>query len=191
MKKKATFGYVREAFLVRRYHTTAFVHDRETVGHHTAQVLAILFELFDGYPPLYLIAATLYHDAAELSTGDMPATTKWKWPGLASELKKVEAEVEEKYGLNIEIRDPLHLELLKYADMMDLCFKGVEEIASGNDMFCPILLNGLAFVRNQLDGPLKDYPQAHKLYSVLESNPFVDIKVMTIEHDAATGPSVH
>jgi 5'-deoxynucleotidase YfbR-like HD superfamily hydrolase len=93
MKQKTDYGYLREAFMVRRYHTTGHVSRDETVGHHTANVMAILFYLYDDGPPLLLLKAALHHDATELATGDIPATAKWAHPGLAEALLKAEKEV--------------------------------------------------------------------------------------------------
>lgn len=175
-KRVADYGYLREAFMVRRYHTVGHVHMEERVGHHTANVIAIIFFLFEDSPPLYLIRHALHHDIPELATGDLPATAKWRNPELAKAAEKVEAEVVEAMGLEDSPLDPLHRDLLKYADMMDLCFKSVEEMALGNEAFSYILFNGLVVCRSLLEGTLKTHEQAHKLYRVLVSNKFINVE---------------
>ena len=172
----ADYGYIREAFFVRRYHTVGHVHKEETLGHHTANVVAIIFFLFDDHPPLFLIRHALHHDVPELATGDIPATTKWQHPEIAKSLEAAEAAVIENMGLENTPLEPLHRDLLKFADMMDLCFKSVEELAVGNDAFTHILYNGLVYVRALLADGLKDHVRAHALYRMLENNKFIHIK---------------
>lgn len=179
--RKASYGFLRESFMVKRYHTVGYLSREETVGHHTANVLAILFHLFDDAPPLYLIKAALHHDAAELATGDVPATTKWAYPALAELLTKIESEVHERQGL---ARDPIpeeHAVLLKYADMMDLCFKGLEEMAAGNDVFAPIFSRGLMYCKGLLNGPLKNHGPANDLWAVLVNNKFINIQEFIVD----------
>jgi 5'-deoxynucleotidase YfbR-like HD superfamily hydrolase len=175
--KKAEYTYIREAFMIRRYHTMGHVHMQDTVGHHTANVIGMLFFLCDDNPPIGLIKAALHHDVPELSTGDIPATTKWVNSELAVLLNGIEAGVQERRGLySPELLPANERLLLKYADMMDLCFKSVEEIASGNTPFQMVLFNGLVYVTNLLDGPLNGHAAAKKLYEILQANPFVSIE---------------
>ena len=173
---KAELGYLREAFMVRRYHTVGHVAREETVGHHTCNVIAILFHLFDDNPPMYLVKHALHHDAAEGMTGDIPATAKWKFPALAKACDEAESEVAKAAGLSEVELEPLYRDLLKYADMMDLCFKAVEELTFGNEAFQIVLVNGLTYVMALLEGSLKDHRQAHELMLILMSNAYIDIK---------------
>lgn len=178
---KASISYLREAFSVKRYHTVMHVAMPETVGHHTCQVLAMLFYLFDDHPPLYLVRHALHHDAAELVTGDIPATAKWKFPAIAKAVEEAEDEVAQNVGLETCELDPQHRALLKFADMMDLCFKAVEELSVGNDAFQGILANGLSFIGALLGGALKDHQTAHELYKILLDNKRIDITVFIEE----------
>lgn len=183
---KAAVGFLREAFMVRRYHTVGHVAQQETVGHHTCNVLAILFHLFDDRPPLYLVRHALHHDAPEAATGDIPATTKWRFPAIAKAVEDAEAVVAIDTGLETMELEPLHRDLLKYADMMDLCFKSVEELAFGNEAFAPILTNGLTFSMALLEGSLKGHPQAQELMGILYSNQFIDIDQFMGERSSET-----
>jgi hypothetical protein len=70
---------------------------------------------------------------------------------------------------------PEHQALLKYADMMDLCFKCAEEMAQGNESVIQILFNGLVFSRRLLANELKEHRAAHELYQLLRSNRFINI----------------
>lgn len=176
-KKLERVSYIREAFMVRRYHTVPHVAIEDTVGNHTANVISFLFFLFDENPPLYLIRAALHHDVPEVSTGDIPAPVKWANPKLAEELQKIEKAMVVKLGLEGDVADPLHLALLKYADMMDLCFKAIEEMAAGNEVFQPIASNGLSAILNLLQGPLKDHEPAKELFFLLRTNVFINVDV--------------
>jgi 5'-deoxynucleotidase YfbR-like HD superfamily hydrolase len=147
----------------------------ERVGHHTANVVAIIFYLFDDHPPLYLVRAALHHDIPELVTGDLPATAKWRHPELAKAAERVEQEVIKEMGLDATEMDPFHRDILKYADMMDLCFKSVEELALGNDAFFQVLFNGLVYVRGLLAGSLANHAASQQLYRILEANRFINI----------------
>lgn len=185
-KKMADYGFLREAFMVKRYHTTMNVNMPERVGHHTANVIAILFFLFEDHPPLYLVRHALHHDAPELVTGDLPAPTKWRHPNLAKAAEQVERAVVDDMGLESGELDPLHRDLLKYADMMDLCFKSVEEMATGNDCFMPILVNGLVYCKGLLEGSLKEHVPAQALYVLLESNRYINIKEVYNDRETTT-----
>lgn len=189
--KKASYGFLRNSFMVRRYHTVAHVHKEETVGHHTANVLGILFHLYDDHPPLYLIRHVLHHDAMELATGDVPATSKWAFPDLAAALKKAEAEVAERQGLTIHILTPEEEAIVKFADVMDLCFKSVEELAAGNDVFSHVLANGMSVVRALLENALKNHQQAHTMYAILKSNKYVQIEAFDAPTLSEFGITAH
>jgi len=178
---KADYGFIREAFMIKRYHTVGYVSQPETVGHHTCNVMAILFFLFDDAPPLYLVKHALHHDAAELATGDIPATTKWAHPPLAAMLNKIEDEVSERRGLTSYPITEQHAALMKYADMMDLCFKGVEEMATGNEIFAPILSRGIGYCLNLLNTTLKGHTQAIELWELLKSNRFIHIEEFIVD----------
>jgi 5'-deoxynucleotidase YfbR-like HD superfamily hydrolase len=180
-KNLADVMYIRESFMIRRFHTIGHIHKEETVGHHTANVLAFLFYLYDDVPPLYLVKACLHHDVAELATGDIPATAKWQHSDLAQVLTRIEHGVKERHNLySAEIEEP-HASLLKFADMLDLCFKSVEELAVGNDPFHVVLFNGLQFLEGLMRGPLKNHQRATELLATLFNNRFVDIQEMKNE----------
>jgi HD containing hydrolase-like enzyme len=185
-RKKAEVGFIREAFMVRRYHTVGYVAQTETVGHHTANVIAILFHLFDDNPPLYLVRHALHHDAAEAHTGDIPATAKWKFPALAKAAEEAETQVAEAVGLETVKMDDLHRDLLKFADMMDLCFKSVEELTYGNEAFQVVLVNGLTYCLALLEGSLREHQAAHTLMAILAANQFIDVSTYVQESSHET-----
>lgn len=174
--KKRNYNFVREAFHVRRYHTVLHVNKEETVAHHTCNVIAILFELYDDAPPLDLIKLALHHDVPELVTGDIPATAKWEFPKFAEQAVLVEEEIKKEAGLFDPKLEEIDQVLFKFADMFDLCLKCVEEMATGNLLFARVLANGLSFLRKQLNGPLKNHIPANELFLMIENNPFILIE---------------
>lgn len=137
------FRSCRAGTRVKRYHTVDTMVG-ETVGHHSANVAILCVLLSEQKPSANLLMAALTHDLAERGTGDVPATAKWDSPLLAIALK----EAEEQY--NIKFHKGLTEEedrVLKQADMLDLCFKALEEIKMGNSEFLPILRRGLGWLR--------------------------------------------
>lgn len=167
--------YLREAMFVRRYHTMSHVCMPETVGQHTVNVVNIVLFLYDDNPPTKVIGRTLHHDAAEFITGDIPATAKWRSPTLSKALAEEEKQIDAEYGLYSGALEPKDEALLKYADMMDLCLKSVEEMTTGNQLFGPVLARGMAFCRNLLDTTLKGHEKANELFQVLFTNPYIGI----------------
>ena len=189
--KKAEYGYLREAFMVKRYHTVGHVAHEETVGQHTVNVVAMIFWLYDDEPPLYMVRRALHHDAPELATGDIPATTKWEFPNLAAEAETVEVGVAIRQGLETKDLTDKEEAVLKFADMIDLCFKSVEELAYGNDSFAPILGRGLMYIDGLLDVELKTWPQAHELRRILKANPFINIEEFHVTTTKESGATCH
>lgn len=133
----------RSANKVKRYHTIDLIVP-ETVGHHCANV-ALLCAHIAGNPSAELLLAALTHDYAEQFTGDIPATAKWAYPALESVLGQIEAEVDQ-YNLKLTETEKF---ILKQADMLDLCFKCVEELKMGNTTVKPILERGINWIRSR------------------------------------------
>lgn len=152
-----SIGYIRRGMDVQRYHTTRMVVG-ETVGHHSANV-AMLCMLLMPECRLDLVAAALTHDLAEQATGDVPAQAKWASVALKEALDKLEDEnTVFKYDLT-----PYELRVLKQADMLDLCFKAVEEIRMGNSTAEGILRRGLSFLSRNNPLPMT-LPMIKELY---------------------------
>src|SRR3990167_6644390 len=82
---------LRDSGNVRRAHV--FPHHGEySVGLHSYNALSMLLLLHPG-PSIALVEAVLWHDAAEKTLGDLPATAKWTYPMLAKAYELAEAEV--------------------------------------------------------------------------------------------------
>ena len=115
---------------VKRYHTFPIIGE-QTVGHHSHRVALILIYLTDGNLSANLLKAALFHDLAELHTGDIPATTKWAHPNIADLLKKIEHtyELEHEISVMLTVREK---SLLKTADMCELMLFAEEQYMMGN-----------------------------------------------------------
>lgn len=126
---------------VKRFHTLDLVVP-ETVGHHSCNV-ALLISIITDEVSGELLRAALNHDLAEQYTGDVPATAKWQSPRLAKELKRLE-QFHFPYEASLT---PYETKLLKQADMLDLCFKSLEEVHMGNFPMETVLERGLTWLR--------------------------------------------
>lgn len=170
---------VRAGLKVRRYHTLSHVSAPETVGHHTCNVMALIFFLYDDEPPLNVVKAVLHHDVIEFVIGDIPSPVKWAFPAFSKSVKELEQLLERKHGLAGELELELDRALLRYADMMDLCFKAVEELSAGNLHFTEVMTNGIMFCRGLLGNELKNHDAAHELWMMLHDNPHISLQEFT------------
>jgi len=115
---------------VKRYHTFPIIGE-QTVGHHSHRVALILIYLTDGKLSSNLLKAALFHDLAELHTGDIPATTKWSHPNIADLLKHIENTYEVEHQISVVLTDK-EKKLLKTADMCELMLFAEEQYRLGN-----------------------------------------------------------
>ena len=139
---------IRGGNRVKRYHTVDILVP-ETVGHHSANV-AMLCALVVGKPSANLLLAALTHDSVEQFTGDIPATAKWFSEALNSDLKDME-KAHEFYKVELTPEEEV---VLKQCDMLDLCFKCLEEARMGNREAVAILNRGMVWL--QANDPLRN-----------------------------------
>lgn len=116
---------LRQAFRIQRFHTVPLIRS-QTVGEHTAGVIALACYLNGGYSE-DLMRAALFHDIGEILTGDVPHNVKKDNPDLRRELRRIEAMVLPPGDLNSEQRRALNV-----ADMLECIWKCTEEIQMGN-----------------------------------------------------------
>ena len=87
------------------------------------------------------VLRALYHDAAEILTGDMPTPVKYRKEELKTAYKKVEKEAEERLlstlpdYLEEEENTAYENKLIKAADKLSALIKCEEELRSGNQEF--------------------------------------------------------
>lgn len=144
------------AFNVERYHLVPTAR-RQTVGDHTARVIALLFYFTDGKPSLQLVQAALEHDALEGLTGDIPATAKWDVT-FGKAVKELEKSFNHEIGFKAEEGlTPEEMQLLKMADIVELCVWSSCEVAMGNNFMQECFFNGTTYLSNM------DLPEELKL----------------------------
>ena len=80
-------SWFRDAGDVTRFHTLRTIR-QQSVAHHSWGVATLLLHVWPEAPASVLRAA-LWHDVAEIETGDMPAPIKWANPELKKELGDV------------------------------------------------------------------------------------------------------
>lgn len=130
---------------MKRYHTID-THGQQSVAEHSFYVCLLVSELVEK-PSVALLKAALYHDLPEGETGDIPATTKWKYPKLAEEVKAAENDFIERHGLAVSLPDREWL-ALKYADMGELVLYATDQIMLGNRNMLPVGKRGLDFLKD-------------------------------------------
>ncbi len=128
---------------------------RENVQEHShmvavlAHALAVIRRDVFGQScdPDAAAAAALYHDAAEILTGDLPTPIKYYDPEIMTAYRKVEAAASEKllamlpeamrpaYAPLLAEPDPALKPLIKAADKLSAYIKCIEERRAGNDEF--------------------------------------------------------
>ncbi len=141
----STIQRYRNGNRVKRFHTVDTLVG-ETVGHHSANMAILCVLLSEDKPSVALLMAALTHDMAEQFTGDIPATAKWASDPLKEALDAMERRFD-RYWFNSSPLTPRECKVLKQADMLDLCFKALEEINMGNNQFRPILARGIDYLR--------------------------------------------
>lgn len=149
------FAYMARMKLIRRWSLMKSVTE-ENIAEHSAQVAQIAHALaliknrfFGGELDADRIATiALYHETAEVLTGDLPTPIKYYNPEIRQAYKQIEGVANEKLitMLPEELRadyrslimeDPSSYEyaLVKAADKISAYVKCVEELRSGNREF--------------------------------------------------------
>ena len=149
------FAYMARMKLIRRWSLMKSVSD-ENIAEHSAQVSQIAHALaliknrkFGGNLNADRIAAmALYHETAEVLTGDLPTPIKYYNPEIRKAYKDIESTANEKLlsMLPDELRgdyreliepqaDSYEAALVKAADKISAYIKCVEEMRSGNREF--------------------------------------------------------
>ena len=177
------FAYINRMRFIQRWALMRNSYS-ENIQEHSHQVavlahaLAVLRnEYFGGQVDAgQVAAAALYHDAAEILTGDMPTPVKYSSPGLRDAYKALEAESVDSMTrlLPPELAEEVspfitgslltaeEKRLLKAADRLSALVKCMEEQRSGNHEFDAALRQQ----REALEGmhcPEADWFMAHCL----------------------------
>ena len=149
------FAYMARMKLIRRWSLMKSVSE-ENIAEHSAQVAQIAHALaliknryFGGTLNADRIATmALYHETAEVLTGDLPTPIKYYNPEIRGAYKEIEsianekllsmlpAELQADYR-SLVVEDPESYEamLVKAADKISAYIKCIEEMRSGNREF--------------------------------------------------------
>lgn len=136
------FNVVYDAGMIERFHTCRTTR-RQTVGEHSWGVAMVLMHICD--PSVNLLKAAMLHDVPELVTGDIPAPAKWACRPLAEALNQFEDDICIGWGIAVELTDDEH-NLLKWADMFELCLYAKAEVGMGNKYMTGPLVKGMRYL---------------------------------------------
>lgn len=119
---------LRQAGGVTRFHANSQVPS-QTDAQHSWNV-AMLVHVFWPWDA-QLFKAAIFHDAGELAGGDVPATSKWKYPSIGVLHDELEFDTLNYLGVYIPLDDEqkFHLELV---DCLDISWYCIEEHLKGN-----------------------------------------------------------
>lgn len=110
--------------------------------------------------PAACAAAALFHDAAEIFTGDLPTPIKYHTPAIRDAYRQVEAEATERllsmlpeelrpaYSPILREEDQDVRRIVKAADKLSAYIKCLEELESGNSEFGDAAAETLEALRN-------------------------------------------
>jgi len=136
----------RVAARTKRCHTKSVIH-QQGVGEHTFNALVILDAVYpDADKNVW--RAMLYHDLPEAVTGDVPAPAKWDNPKLEEALREVEEDIHLDYQTKTFLSEEEH-RYVKFADIMELVFYGIEEYMMGNRGVEDMVRRAIGAVRNR------------------------------------------
>jgi len=120
---------------VRRYHTWPTLRT-QTVGEHSWRVATIYLELFS--PDSRVLEYILWHDAGELTTGDLPYPVKDLVAGLRRSLESAEAIGRSNLGVTLPNLMVEQHKRVKLCDCLEMFEFGVQETAMGNRFGEPV-----------------------------------------------------
>lgn len=179
------FALVFRQRYIKRWGLMRNVND-ENLSEHSAQVamiahaLALIGNKFFGknYDIGNITVAALYHDAAEVYTGDMPTPVKYFTPEMRSNYKAIEdnavsallahlpREFREDYKNILEYPEEFE-KIVKAADKLCAYIKCIEEVKCGNTEFKKAKSSTLKSLKNmkceELDYFMENFLPAFEL----------------------------
>jgi 5'-deoxynucleotidase len=148
------FAFINRLKLIKRWNLMRNLSAEDVAQHsHMTAVIAHTLGLVDREilkrptNPDRCAVLALYHETAEVLTGDMPTPVKYRNPAMAAAYKDAEREAELRLlnglpdALKGELRDAVRPDagreatLVKFADKIAAYIKCVEEVSAGNAEF--------------------------------------------------------
>lgn len=143
---------------IKRYHAWPTLHT-QVVGEHTWQVMRIWYHIWGPMPPA-VSTHLLFHDAPELSSGDIPHIAKRDAPEIREPLNKLEALACERMGipdLNKVGLKGIDRIKFKLCDLIEMLEFAIVEMAMGNNLTQPVINNcGTAIRCSVAELPIED-----------------------------------
>lgn len=125
---------------MKRYHTFPILGE-QVVGHHTHNMLSMLFVLHSG-PSITLIKAVHYHDKGEYRVGDAPSPALKEHPRLGEAYEEAQKRVLwEEFGVNQDILCEDEACWLHALDKLEAYFFAIDQLQLGNQNAREIILN--------------------------------------------------
>jgi hypothetical protein len=124
---------LRLAGTVERYHTWPTIR-RQTVAEHTWQLLRVYTAIF-GPPDPETFLYIMFHDGAEIVTGDPPYPVKRNNPDLRRQFKDVEDRAKTSQGAFWGFDIPLECKMAKHAkvaELIEMAEEGMVETTLGS-----------------------------------------------------------
>jgi 5'-deoxynucleotidase YfbR-like HD superfamily hydrolase len=151
MKKRDIIRDVRLAGQVRRYHTWPCIH-HQTVAEHTWQVMRLYVDIF-GAPPAHVFVHMIFHDVAEIQTGDIPYPVKKNSEALKKEMDRLEEGALRDMGVYLPILSFQEHARFKFCDLLDCAEQGQYEANLGNQYMGTVAdqREGLNYLIRKLD----------------------------------------
>lgn len=160
-----TLQFIFAGGRVKRYHTHDTLLTQNNAEHSWGVVTLLLMLKPDA--SIHAIKYALWHDVAEIETGDIPATAKWRWPSLQKAIKDIEKEMNRRIPLLSEISDE-EKALIKVCDRLESMIHCVREKKLGNTGLDQIIKNQMQKVdETQL---YLIYPELTKILVSIERN---------------------
>ncbi len=133
----------RHAGGVKRYHTWPTLRT-QTVADHSWHVMRIFLELFPDAVTMEVLTWILWHDVAEVGTGDIPFPLKSRYPELKSIMDDIGTEVTDNMGIVWPELTDRQRALIKICDLLEMYQWGIDEVMMGNQYARPIVEDTLA-----------------------------------------------
>jgi len=119
---------------VKRLHKVQTVNEH-SIAQHVYGSLIIGVELCEGsrvpVSKEKVMTSLLYHDAAEVDTGDVPAPVKRRSQAISDALMLMEQEFDLEHRIFVELTDA-EQKIVKASDALDLAFNCLHEREMGN-----------------------------------------------------------